>query len=212
VHGSVLEIPANEETDFNPGDLYQETKLIAEKKVWEFHRLTGLPVTVIRPISLYGPGDLRMLKLFKMINKGRFCMVGDGSPYFQPAYIDDVVNGFMLCMNNPKAIGEVFIIGGEEYLPLKELIKVIAEELEVSCPKIKIPLWPVLYAAIVCEKVCELFGVEPPLHRRRVSFFQNNRAFSIKKAKKILKFEPKVELRNGIKKTIAWYKSQGFLD
>ncbi len=211
VHGSVKEIPANEETPFNPGDLYQETKLIAEKKVWEFYKKTSLPVTVIRPISLIGPGDLRMLKLFRSIKKKRFVMIGEGDKFFQPAYIDDVVSGFLLCLKNEKAIGEVFIIGGEEYVPLKELVQLIAKELNASVPKIKIPLAPVLLMAYICERICAPLGIEPPLHKRRVSFFQNNRAFSIEKAKRILGYKPQVSLREGIQKTIQWYEGNGWM-
>src|SRR4028118_2317394 len=113
VHGSVLEVPADENTPFNPLDLYQETKLEAEQEVWRHHRETGLPITVVRPISMFGPGDRRMLKLFRMIQKGRFVMVGQGDALFQPAYIDDVVNGFLCCLRNDKAVGEAFIVGGE---------------------------------------------------------------------------------------------------
>jgi len=211
VHGDVRTIPANEETPFNPGDLYQETKLIAEKRVWEFHRKTALPITVIRPISMLGPGDLRMLKLFRMIKKKRFIVVGNGKALFQPAYIDDVVQGFILCLNNDKAIGEIFIIGGEEYVPLKELFRLIAEELGVLPPKLKIPLFPVLFLAALCEKICVPLRIEPPLHRRRVSFFKNNRAFSIEKAKKILGFQPEVSLREGIRRTIHWYEKNDWL-
>lgn len=211
VHGNILSIPADEETAFNPGDLYQETKLIAEKRVWEFYRKTGLPITVIRPISMFGPGDLRMLKLFRMIKKGRFVMVGNGKPFFQPAYIDDVVQGFILCLENENAIGEVFIIGGDEYLHLRELVQLIAEELGVQPPRLKIPLFPVLFLATLCEKICVPLGIEPLLHRRRVSFFQNNRAFSIAKAKKALSYKPQVSLRGGIKRTIRWYEEQGLL-
>jgi nucleoside-diphosphate-sugar epimerase len=211
VHGSVLSIPANEETAFNPGDLYQETKLIAEQRVWDFYRETGLPITVIRPISLYGPGDLRMLKLFRMIQKGRFVIVGNGDVFFHPAYIDDVVRGFLLCLNNEKAIGEVFILGGDEYLTLNELCEAIATELNVNPPTLKVPLAPVLGLATLFEQICEPLGIEPPLHRRRVSFFQNNRAFSIDKAKRILGYEPQVSLKEGIRQTIQWYKQQGWL-
>ena len=211
VHGTVLEIPANEETAFNPTDLYQETKLIAEKRVWEFYRETGLPITVIRPISLFGPGDLRMLKLFRMIQKGRFVIVGNGEVLFHPAYIDDVVRGFLLCLNNEKAIGEAFILGGEGYLTLNELCKLIADEFKVAPPKIKVPLAPVLVLAGLCEGLCEPFGIEPPLHKRRVSFFQNNRAFSIDKAKKVLGYEPKYSLQEGIQKTMYWYQEQQWL-
>ena len=155
VHGDVREIPADENTPFNPGDLYQKTKLIAEKRVWEFYKETGLPISVIRPISMFGPGDLRMLKLFRMINKGRFVIVGNGNALFQPAYIDDVVKGFMLCLNSDRATGEAFIIGGEEYVPLRELFRLIAEELGVKPPKLKVPMFPVSLLAIhVRENVC----------------------------------------------------------
>lgn len=211
VHGTVLEIPANEETPFNPTDLYQETKLIAEKRVWEFYRETGLPITVIRPISLFGPGDLRMLKLFRMIKKGNFIIFGKGEVLFHPSYIDDVVRGFTLCLNNEKAIGEAFIIGGEGYLTLNELCKLIADELQVPPPKIRVPLAPILALAILCERFCAPLGLEPPLHKRRVSFFQNNRAFSIEKAKKVLGYEPQYSLKEGIQKTIHWYQEQKWL-
>jgi len=211
VHGSVKEIPATEETPFNPGDLYQETKLIAEQRVWEFYHKTDLPISVIRPISMFGPGDLRMLKLFKMIKLGKFVVVGDASAFFQPAYIDDVVAGFMLCLEHEKAVGEVFIIGGDEYVPLKNLFAIIAEELGVSYPKLRVPLAPVLLLATLCEKICVPLGIEPPLHRRRVSFFQNNRAFSVDKAKQLLGYQPQVSLREGIKKTIQWYEEHGWM-
>lgn len=211
VHGNVKCIPASEETPFNPGDLYQETKLAAEKRVWEFFRQTNLPITVIRPISMLGPGDLRMLKLFRMIKGGWFVMVGNGDALFQPAYIDDVVRGFLLCLGNEKAMGEAFIVGGEEHLPLKHLVRLIATELNVAPPKLKVPLKPVQWLAALCEGVCLPLGVEPPLHQRRVSFFQNNRAFSVEKAKRILGYQPQVSLPEGIRRTIHWYEEHGWL-
>jgi nucleoside-diphosphate-sugar epimerase len=211
VHGNVLEIPANEETPTNPGDLYQETKWIAEQKVWGFFQKTGLPISVVRPISLLGPGDQRMLKLFRMIKQGRFLMIGQGDVFFQPAYIDDVVRGFHLCLHHEAAVGEAFIIGSEEYLPLRDLVQLIARELKVSPPRYRVPLAPVLWLATLCEQVCVPLGLEPPLHRRRVSFFQNNRAFSIEKAKRMLGYQPQVSLQEGIQRTISWYQNQGWL-
>ena len=211
VHGSVLEVPANEETPFNPLDLYQKTKLQAEQAVWNHHRETGLPVTVLRPISMFGPGDRRMLKLFKMIKTGRFVMVGEGEALFQPAYIDDVVDGFQLALRNEKALGEAFIVGGEEYVPLRELVALIASELGVRLPRWHLPLRPVLAAADLCERLCVPFGLEPPLHRRRVSFFQNDRAFTVDKARRVLGFQPRMSLRESVRSTIGWYRESGWL-
>jgi nucleoside-diphosphate-sugar epimerase len=211
VHGSVKEIPASEKTGFNPGDLYQSTKLEAEKRVWKVYNDSTLPITVIRPISMFGPGDLRMLKLFRMIKKKRFIIIGDGMPFFQPAYIDDVVNGFLLALEKKEAIGEAFIVGGDEYVRLNKLCEIIAAALNVPPPRIRIPLKPVLLLADICEKLCVPFGIEPPIHRRRVSFFQNNRAFTIEKVRNILGFEPQTTLQEGVRKTIKWYEKEGLI-
>lgn len=211
VHGSVLEVPANEETAFNPGDAYQSTKLEAEQWVWQFHRESGLPVSVVRPISLIGPRDRRMLKLFRMIKRGRFVMLGEGSANFQPAYVDDVVQGFLLCMERDEAVGEAFIVGGEEYLPLRDLVVEIAGLLGVPPPRLRLPMAPVSWAATLCEAIFPPLGVEPPLHHRRLSFYRNQRAFSIAKAQRLLGFEPRVGLRDGLTRTIRWYDEQGWL-
>lgn len=211
VHGDVLQIPADETTPFNPGDVYQETKLAAEKHAWRHAGETGLPLTVVRPISAFGPGDRRMLKLFRMIKNRTFVMVGDGKALFQPSYIDDIADGFLLCLESPKAVGQAFIIGGEEYLSLNDMVRKIARLLDVEPPKRRLPMQPVVAAAWLCEKVCQPFGIEPPLHRRRVSFFQNNRAFRIAKAKQVLGFRPKYDVEQGFQKTIEWYGAKGWL-
>jgi len=212
VHGDVRTIPADEQTPFNPGDRYQQTKLLAEQRVWDRAKASGLPVTVIRPISMFGPGDLRMLKLFRLIRQGRFVMFGQGTALFQPAYIDDVVAGFLLCLRNPKAFGEAFIVGGEDYVPLNELVRLIAVELHVAPPTLRLPLAPMQWVAACVETVCAPLGIEPPLHRRRLSFFKNNRAFRIEKAKRVLGFRPQVSLLEGIRRTIRWYEEHGYLE
>jgi nucleoside-diphosphate-sugar epimerase len=211
VHGSVLEVPAHEETPFNPGDAYQATKLAAERRAFEVHRQTGLPLSVVRPISLMGPGDRRMLKLFRMIRRRRFAMLGDGSAFFQPAYVDDVVRGFLLCLDREQAVGEAFIVGGEEYVPLRRLAELVAEELGVPAPRLRLPLWPFELAASACEAVFPRLGLEPPLHHRRLSFYRNQRAFRIDKARRLLGFEPRVPLREAIARTARWYAEHGWL-
>ncbi len=211
VHGSVLEIPAHEETPFNPGDAYQRTKLAAERRVFEVHRETGLPVSAVRPISLLGPGDRRMLKLFRMIRRRRFVLLGDGNALFQPAYVDDVVQGFLLCLDRDEAVGEAFIVGGEEFLPLRELAALVAAELGVPAPRLRLPLAPFSALATACEWICSPLGLEPPLHHRRLSFYRNQRAFRIEKARRLLGFEPQVSLREALARTARWYEEHGWL-
>lgn len=211
VHGSVALVPADEDSPFNPGDIYQETKVVVEQHARAFEREQGIPVCILRPASLYGPGDLRMLKLFRLIQQRRFVMMGDGNAYFHPAFIDDVARAFVLAATHERAAGETFIVGGNEYLRLREMIAAIARQLRVPPPRFRLPLWPVDHLAWACELACRPFNFEPPLHRRRMSFFRNNRAFSIDKAKQLLGYVPRVGLESGLEKTITWYETNGLL-
>jgi dihydroflavonol-4-reductase len=210
VHGTVDHTPADETAPYNPRDPYQETKLMAERHCLNAHG-QGIEVAVIRPCGIYGPGDTRMLKMFRMIDQGMFFFVGDARPNFHPVYIDDLIQGFMLAMQVQEAAGEVFIIGGPRYLPLREYVATAARALGTRPPTLTIPYTLMSMAAAGCEWLCKPFGISPPLHRRRLTFFKHNRAFSIEKAKRLLGYQPQMELDEGFRRTVAWYREQGLL-
>lgn len=211
VHGDVARSPANEESPYNPGDLYQETKLQAEHACRDFMSNTDMEIVIIRPTSQYGPGDLRMLKMFRMLAAGRFVMIGSCQAHFHAVYIDDLVAGFRLAMTRPGIGGDTFLIGGPRYVTLQEYIETAAAALGAPAPRWRVPYWPVHFAAWTCEVLCRPLGLEPPLHRRRVRFFRNNRAFNIDKARRVLGYEPRVELAEGMRRTVDWYREQGLL-
>ncbi|HEX2140154.1 MAG TPA: NAD-dependent epimerase/dehydratase family protein [Woeseiaceae bacterium] len=211
VHGHVAVTPGDENAPYNPGDLYQETKLEAEQLVRSRVGTTGTEIVVVRPCSMYGPGDLRMLKMFRMLAKGRFFKVGPCRENFHAAFIDDVVEGFLAAATRPGIDGEVFIVGGERFLPLDEYIDTAARAVGAAPPKLRLPYGAMHAAAWACERLCVPLGVEPPLHVRRVRFFRNNRAFSIEKARRLLGFEPRVALEDGMRRTVDWYRSCGLL-
>ena len=211
VHGSVKQIPSDENSPFNPMDFYQETKLKAELACRTPEGSSGIEMVVIRPCSIYGPGDVRLLKMFKMVQKGVFLFVGDGKPNFHPVYIDDLVQGFMLAMMRPEAVGEVFIIGAEHYGPLWDFVGTAARTVGAQPPKRRIPMGLMKAAARLCEAICIPIGVSPPLHRRRLSFFSSNRSFSIEKARSLLGYQPKVDLEEGFRRTVDWYYETNLL-
>jgi nucleoside-diphosphate-sugar epimerase len=66
-------------------------------------------------------------------------------------------------------------------------------------------------AGWICKAICKPFGVQPPIFPRRVDWFKKNRDFNISKAKSELGYEPKTDLRTGIKNTAVWYKKEGWL-
>ena len=210
VHGDVSEIPANENTPFNPGDVYQRSKLAGEE-IASAAMAEGEPVSVVRPTGIYGPGDDRFLKLFRTIENGTFRMFGSGDIAYHLTYIDDMVEGLILAGEHPNAIGEIFLIGDQTYTTLNGLVSSVAAVLNVDPPRLKLPVGPLMFAATLVEFICKPLGIDPPLHRRRVAFFTKARAFSIAKAENLLGFQSKVELQDGLQRTADWYRSQGLL-
>jgi nucleoside-diphosphate-sugar epimerase len=210
VHGEVTTIPAHEDAPFNPGDVYQESKLEGERlALSEFSR--GLPGVVFRPVGIYGPGDMRFLKLFRTIAAGRFRMWGSGEVLYHLTYIDDLIDGVILCGEAPAAVGEVFLLAGPRYTTLNELVTHVAAALARPAPRGRLPLWPLLTAATVCEWACRPLGIDPPLHRRRCDFFTKDRAFASTKAGRLLGYDPKVDLPTGLRRTADWYRSNGLI-
>ncbi len=212
VHGDVKVPPATEESPYAPADIYQRTKLEGELLARDFAAKNGLALSVVRPTAIYGPGDLRLLKLFKLAVKKVTPVIGTGKIYYHMVYIDDLVQGFILASEREEAIGQVFIVGGDENMILDDLLSTIAA-ITGSRPdaKIHIPALPFQLAGSLCEKICIPFGIEPPIYRRRVDFFTKSRSFDIGKAKRLLGYRPQYGLREGLRRTATWYKEQGLL-
>lgn len=211
VHGHIEHPPANEDAPFAPGDVYQETKLEGERVAREFSRAHGLDVVIARPIGIYGPGDLRFLKLFRGLARGRFPMLGSGEVFYHLTFIDDLVEGFRLCGEAPGAHQGTFVLAGPRYTTLDDLVGLIAAELGVRPPRMHWPVWPFWAAGMLCETVCVPLGLDPPLYRRRVDFYTKSRAFDTRRAKTVLGFSPQVDLEEGIRRTAQWYRVRKLL-
>ncbi|HTU56951.1 MAG TPA: hypothetical protein VMF89_00935, partial [Polyangiales bacterium] len=111
----------------------------------------------------------------------------------------------------PEAVGEVFILGGDHHVTLNELIASVARAVNSGGPRMRVPMWPVMAAAHVCEAVLRPLGIEPPLHPRRVEFFSKDRAADISKARRMLGYSPRVSLDEGTSRTARWYAEQQLL-
>lgn len=209
VHGDVA-APADETAPFAPGDIYQNTKLEGEIMV-KARMDQGYPASIFRPVGIYGPGDTRFLKLFRAIHRGAFRMIGDGNVLYHMTYISDLCDGIIRCGEQPAAQGQIYILSGPRYTTLHELVGEIAKALGKPAPKGHVPLAPVKVAARLCELICKPFGIEPPLHMRRLDFFIKDRGFSSEKARREIGYAPRVDLAEGVALTAAWYRQQKLL-
>jgi nucleoside-diphosphate-sugar epimerase len=210
VHGEV-EGEADEDAPYNPGDIYQRTKVEAEEILLGLHRERGLRAVILRPVGIYGPGDRRFLKLFKGVARRRFPMIGSGQVSYHLTHVDDVARGFLKAAETPGIFGEAFILAGARHTSVEELVAIIAAKAGVPPPRFHWPAGPLYAAAALCEDLCRPLGVEPPLHRRRLDFYLKNRAFRIDKARRLLGWEPRVDLESGIQTTLQWYREAGWI-
>ena len=187
------------------------SKAEAEARALAFHRERGVPVVVVRPGAIYGPGERRLLKLFRAIARGRYAIVGSGRAFYHPVYIDDLLEGYLLALERPEAVGEAFIVAGPRYVSQRELADVVARHTGGRVLPFHVPAAPLRWAGALVEAVCVPLGLEPPLHRRRVEFWTKSRAFSIEKARRVLGYAPKVDLDEGVARTARAYREAGWL-
>ena len=211
VFGVTGKRPATEDTPFAPTNPYEATKLEGEQLALKAYQEQGLPVTVVRPGLVYGPGDLHLLGFFSAINKGMFRVIDGGKALLHPIYIDDLVAAFLLCAEQPQAPGRSYNIAGEHPDTVRELAIAIAHALGKELPPGSIPLWLANFASDIFAVTPGIRGEHAPLTRSRVQFLTHSRLYDISRAKSDLGFAPKVSLEEGMKQTAAWYYKHHYL-
>lgn len=209
VYGSAADGELDEDSRTQPDNIYDRTKLEAENLVRSYASRTS--TTIVRISETYGPGDFRLLKLFKAIDSRLFVMIGSGLNQHQLIHVDDLTRGLLLAAMQPAAVNETFVLAGKERITTREMVAQIAEALGQSSPRKRVPMAPFMMAAVVLERIFPPLGIQPPLHRRRLNFFRKSFLFSTEKARSLLGFEPAVSLEAGARETARWYLSRGYL-
>src|SRR3954449_13617370 len=165
---------------------YAVSKLAGEHMAHAYHREYGLPTVSVRPFNVFGPGQIGggAIRAFcEAALAGRDLVIhGDGSQIRAWCYVDDMVEGTLLCLERPEAVGQAFNIGNaRSTVTINELAHRIKRL--TGCPG-------------------EL--VFQPLHYADVEL----RIPNVGKARELLGFDARVELDEGLAKTIAWYRER----
>jgi nucleoside-diphosphate-sugar epimerase len=212
VHGIIESPPGDEDSPIAPRDYYCYSKAEGEKVCQDF-LARGMDLVIVRPTSVYGPGDIRgWLKLYRMVAKGWFLMIGDGRTYNHPVYVENLVDLFELLMTAPQAKGRTYLGGDDRAVTLTELVQAVARSVGTNVRIIRFPWYGAARAgAGAVEFLFKGMRVKPPVFRRRLSWFKTNRAFRIDRAKQELGYQPRVSLDEGLARTAAWYRQEGYL-
>jgi len=200
-----------EASPLRPGNIYERTKVAAERLVRDLAPVSGVAYSILRPADVYGPRDQRLLKLFRGVNGGRFPLFGDGLGRRHMVYVDDVVSAFFAACERADAVGEGMIIAGPRPCTLRELIEEVRRAAGSRRFGRRLPLRPMLATAAVVEDLCRALHLDPPIYRRRMDFFTSDSAFDTARARRVLDWAPRVELTEGVRRTYESYRESGAL-
>ncbi len=200
-----------EDSPFAPGNAYERSKLAAEALVLDCAAKRGLPAVILRLADVYGPRDMRLLKLFREVARGRFPLFGDGLGRRHMVYVDDVVAAFRRAVECDAALGRALIVAGPEVCTLRELVARVAAATGQPRFGWRLPLAPMLALAALVEDLCRALRIAPPIYRRRMDFFVSDAAFDTSRARELLGLEPRVSLAEGLRRTLEAYREDGLL-
>jgi len=190
------------------GEPYADTKLEAARIVQNYAK-KGLPVSMLYPCWVYGPGDLTFVPLIAAAIRSRELIFWRKKVIVWPAYVENVVDLMMVISNHPKAVGQGFIVHDGISDTFQNFSARIANEIGEKVPKIHIPYWSAYLSSMVMEFIWKLLQrrTRPLLTKYAVKNLGSRLQFSIKKAENVLGWNPPISYDEGFKKTMDWLKN-----
>jgi nucleoside-diphosphate-sugar epimerase len=195
-----------------PVSAYGRSKLRAEALCMEYS--SALPVTIVRPPAVYGPGDRDVLQVFQMLAKGVLISAGSvARQRFSMIYVDDLVCGMMMAARSDRSAGRTYYITSPCSYSWDELIAVAQPVFGLTkMYKLSLPKPFVFFVGMVIGAAGSLRGTVPLINRDKANeLVQDYWVCSPEQAEIDLGFTAETTLEEGVAKTIAWYRSKGWL-
>jgi nucleoside-diphosphate-sugar epimerase len=193
-----------------PTNPYERSKAKAEAALGDDAARSGALAVIVRPEFVYGPGDHHVLRLFRAIQRRRFVYVGGGEALCHPTYIDDAVRGILGALDRGVP-GRIYHLAGPRPVTIRHLAETFAGACGVAPPFVHVPERPMRLAVGAMERLGRALGVGVPIGTTAIDFFTMDRHFSWQRARAELGFEPVVDLAEGARRSVDWYRTLGLL-
>jgi nucleoside-diphosphate-sugar epimerase len=212
VYGMDLGQPAREEFLLKPfNEPYAVSKAAGDLAVQRMIAEQHLPAVIIRPGTFFGPGDhLHFARMADRLRAGKGVIVGAGDNALPFVYVTDVVQGLMLALDHPNAVGQAFNITNDSPLTQREMLEAIASETGASPPRVHVPYRALYGAGYIAERMAVVSGTEaqPMVTRLGIKLFGTDNRHCIDKARRELGYRPRTSLREGVQLAASWYLAQ----
>lgn len=189
---------------------YNQTKILAEKAVWQEAQQNGLPVTVVRPATIYGPrGKAFVSDIAALLRKRQMISIDGGRATAGSLYVDDAVGAMIAAARTPAAEGRAYNLSDGSGTTWKQYVNALARGLGCKLPWIDLPFGVAFGIAHAMEAPFRFPAMpgRPPLTRHAVFLLGRHQEFPAHKARAELGFAPKVSVDEGIARSVHWLKS-----
>jgi nucleoside-diphosphate-sugar epimerase len=188
---------------------YPDSKIASEQVVLQAHVEGRVACTIVRPGDVYGPRS-RVWAVIpaQLIEARRFTLPGGGRGIHSPVYIDNLVDGVVLAAASPDAVGQVFTLSDGIGIPYREFFAPYAELLGRRL--ITLPAPVAIGMAAVVQRAARLAPGDNEVNPASARYLLRTGTYSIEKARRVLGWEPRVGVDDGLRRTIAWLRDEGF--
>ena len=195
-----------------PVSTYGRSKLFGEQAAMRF--AGDVPVTIVRPPAVYGPGDRDILEVFRMMKRGVLVSAGSpGKQRFSMVHVDDLVEGMLAALRSDAAVGQAYFITSPEPYGWDEVVEAARPELGFGrLLRIGLPV-PLVYGlGTMLGAIAGLTGKPALVNRDKANeLTQDYWTCSPEKAARELGFTAKTPLAEGVASTLRWYREKGWM-
>ncbi len=188
---------------------YPDSKIAAEQVVLQAHVEGRVPSTIVRPGDVYGPRSRAWAVIpAQLIRARRFTLPGGGRGIHSPVYVDNLVDGVVLAAARAEAEGEIFTLSDGIGVPYREFFAPYAEL--VGRRLITLPAPVAIASAAVMQRLARLTPGDNEINPGSARYLLRRGTYSIAKARRVLEWEPRVGVADGLERTLAWLREQGY--
>jgi nucleoside-diphosphate-sugar epimerase len=209
--GVQLGTTLDESSACKPATPHEIAKYESEQAALVGSAASGVPVVILRPSQIYGPGDLRseIPKLVRLARRGLVPLFASGRGLMPWVYISDIVEAALLAGESARALGRIFIVSDAESYRFSAIVTAISAALGRRRGGVRIP-WAAAWPAVaLVQAAASLAGRDPPLTIHRLASMCGTRRVSIARAHTELGYTPRVGLEEGIARTVRWCIDRG---
>lgn len=202
--------PVTESDDPRPLSLYGRSKLEAEVVAASFR--DKIPLTIIRPPTVFGPRDADVLGVFKSACFRITAYLAGPDRLVSIIYVEDLIRGILHAALSPEAVGGTYFLANPEPVVWRQFALDVADVLGCKVVSLPVPLRVMQAVALCGDVICKVSN-SPPLFRseKLEEMMQIAWVCSPEKARRELGWQPGTPLREAIGKTAEWYRANGWI-